>query len=70
MAEARHSSYSMTARYSHSRFYDLAAVVRALPIPTASPGPQPQVLAATGTEGRQFPLAQTLVRNRLFREIS
>jgi integrase len=34
---ARHSSYSMTARYSHSRFYDLAAAVQALPIPTIAP---------------------------------
>jgi integrase/recombinase XerC len=46
---ARHSSYAMTARYSHSRFYDLAAAVQALPIP--STGLQAEVLSATGTDG-------------------
>jgi len=50
---ARHSSYAMTARYSHSRFYDLAAAVQALPIPATAPGPDcdRQALHATGTDG-------------------
>jgi hypothetical protein len=47
---ARHSDYRMTARYSHSRFYDLAAAVQALPLPTTGPATEP--LAATGTDGR------------------
>jgi len=49
---ARHSSYSMTARYSHSRFYDLAAAVQSLPIPATGPGPDVdrQELRATGTD--------------------
>jgi integrase len=49
---ARHSSYTMTARYSHSRFYDLAAAVQGLPIPTGSPDADRQALRATGTDGR------------------
>jgi hypothetical protein len=47
---ARHSTYSLTSRYTHARFYDLAAAVQALPIPTAPAGPE--VLSATGTDGR------------------
>jgi hypothetical protein len=47
---ARHSSYAMTARYSHSRFYDLAAAVQTLAILTTEP--QAEVLSAPGTEGR------------------
>jgi site-specific recombinase XerC len=47
---ARHSTYALTSRYSHSRFYDLAAAVQGLPIPTA--GRAPQALPATGTDGR------------------
>src|SRR5262249_47678531 len=46
---ARHSSYSMTARYSHSNFYDLAAAVENLPIAVSES--QAEVLAATGTDG-------------------
>ncbi len=34
---ARHSTYALTARYSHSRLYDLAAAVHSLPIPTSPP---------------------------------
>lgn len=51
---ARHSSYSMTARYSHSHFYDLVAAVQSLPIPTVGPdGGQAEraALFATGTDG-------------------
>ena len=49
---ARHCSYAMTARYSHSRFYDLAAAVQALPIPAVGPtAPQVEILSATGTDG-------------------
>ncbi len=46
---ARHSTYALTSRYSHSRFYDLAAAVQSLPIPTT--GREAQTLAATGTDG-------------------
>jgi integrase/recombinase XerD len=48
---ARHSTYALTSRYSHSRFYDLAAAVQALPIPTAGPDLESQTLSATGTDG-------------------
>jgi integrase len=48
---ARHSSYAMTARYSHSRFYDLAAAVQALPLPLGGPAPQAETVSATGTDG-------------------
>jgi site-specific recombinase XerD len=57
---ARHSTYALTSRYSHSRFYDLAAAVQGLPIPTAGPGPESQTLAATGTDGRQKKLGLQL----------
>jgi integrase len=49
---ARHSTYSMTARYTHSRAYDLAAAVQGLPIPTDSPERTADTLAATGTDGK------------------
>lgn len=61
---ARHSTYTLTGRYTHSRFYDLAAAVQALPIPTAGPGSAPeadrQALRATETDGSfdQNPLMQ------------
>jgi integrase len=55
---ARHSTYAMTARYTHSRTYDLAAAVQLLPIPTA--GSEAQPLAATGTEGGQNSLGPFL----------
>ena len=45
---ARHSTYRLTERYSHSRGYHLAAAVDGLPIPT---GTRPRMLAATGTDG-------------------
>jgi integrase len=51
---ARHSTYAMTSRYTHSRFYDLAAAVQGLPIPTGRP--ESQALAATGTDGRPISL--------------
>ncbi len=44
---AGHSTYALTARYTHSRFYDLAAAVQSLPIPKT----ERVVLAATGTDG-------------------
>ena len=46
---ARHSTYALTSRYTHSKFYDLAAAVQGLPIPTS--GAKSITLAATGTEG-------------------
>ncbi len=49
---ARHSTYSMTSRYTHSRAYDLAAAVQALPIPTTASAPAAESLAATGTAGK------------------
>jgi len=49
---ARHSTYALTSRYSHSRFYDLAAAVQGLPIPTGKAGPGTEALAATGTDGK------------------
>ncbi len=49
---ARHSTYALTARYTHSRFYDLAAAVQGLPIPTGNPDRQAVALAPTGTDGR------------------
>jgi integrase/recombinase XerD len=57
---ARHSTYAMTSRYTHSRFYDLAAAVQALPIPTAAARQESQTLAATGTDGRQISLGPFL----------
>jgi site-specific recombinase XerD len=50
---ARHSTYALTGRYTHSRFYDLAAAVQGLPIRTTGPGPESdrQALRATGTDG-------------------
>lgn len=45
---ARHSSYALTSRYSHSRLYDLAAAVEGLPIPMT---PDREALRATGTDG-------------------
>jgi hypothetical protein len=59
---ARHSTYSMTARYTHSRAYDLAAAVQGLPIPTDSPERQTAVVAATGTDGKY--LGHSLARRR------
>src|SRR5262249_6365870 len=48
---AHHSSYAMTARYSHAQFNHLVAAVQSLPLPTSGPAPSP-ALAATGTDGR------------------
>jgi hypothetical protein len=47
---ARHSTYALTSRYTHSRCYDLAAAAQSLPIPTA--GAAVQALPATGTDRR------------------
>ena len=57
---ARHSTYALTSRYSHSRFYDLAAAVQSLPIPKTDLGPEALTLSATGTDGRHFPLSPNL----------
>ena len=57
---ARHSTYSLTARYTHSRFYDLAAAVQSLPILTAGAGREAPPLAATGTDGRARHLGPNL----------
>ncbi len=48
---ARHSTPTLTARYSHRRLYDLAGAVEKLPsiLPTAASTTEP--LAATGTDG-------------------
>ncbi len=51
---ARHSTYALTSRYSHSKFYDLSAAVNGLSIPTTTSetaGPQSQTMIATGTHG-------------------
>ena len=48
---ARHSTYALTARYTHSRFYDLAAAVQSLPIPIGDLQAEGQKLRATGTDG-------------------
>src|SRR5262249_61280950 len=48
---ARHSMYALTSRYSHSRFYDLAAAVQSLLIPTGTSDREAGTLAATGTDG-------------------
>jgi hypothetical protein len=74
---ARHSTHALTSRYTHSRFYDLAAADRSLPIPTGAPHGEAGALAATGTEGsgKQWEtgpktLAQILARDRLLWAIS
>ena len=56
---ARHSTYALTSKYSHSRFYDLSAAVQSLPIPTTT-RPEGEALAATGTDGRQISLGPFL----------
>ena len=48
---ARHSTYALTGRYTHSHLYDLAAAVNGLPSIVASGGDH-QTLAATGTDGK------------------
>ena len=57
---ARHSTYALTSRYSHSRFYDLAGAVQSLPIPTVPSDRQTEPLVATGTDGRQISLGPFL----------
>jgi hypothetical protein len=59
---ARHSTYSLTARYTHSRFYDLAAAVQSLPIPTRPAEREREVLSATRTEGRSV-VGETALKN-------
>src|SRR5713101_2602674 len=53
---ARHSTYALTSRYSHSRLYDLAAAVDALPIPTR-PDREAATLVATGTDNELYTIA-------------
>jgi integrase len=48
---ARHSTYALTGRYTHSRFYDLSAAVQGLPILTGGPEAEAPALRATGTDG-------------------
>lgn len=48
---ARHSTYALTGRYTHSRLYDLAAAVNGLPS-FAPAGSEAPPLAATGTDGK------------------
>jgi site-specific recombinase XerD len=58
---ARHSTYALTGRYTHSRLYDLAAAVNALP--NMLPKSPEEDLAATGTDGKKLgpkTLAHTL----------
>jgi hypothetical protein len=59
---ARHSTYNLTGRYTHSRAYDLATAVQSLAIPfsTQSPDRQAGRLAATGTDGIQKNLGPNL----------
>jgi len=52
---ARHSTYALTGRYTHSHLYDLAAAVNGLPSIIAG-GNAPQALAATGTDGKSLGL--------------
>jgi integrase len=52
---ARHSTYALTGRYTHSRFYDLSAAVQTLPIRTNGPDAEHQILRATGTDGGSGP---------------
>ena len=56
---ARHSTYALTSKYSHSRFYDLSAAVQSLPIPTKT-RPNGEALSATGTDGRPISLGPCL----------
>lgn len=50
---ARHSTYTLTGRYTHARFHDLAAVVDAMPsiLGTTAERAREDV-AATGTDGK------------------
>jgi integrase len=52
---ARHSTYALTGRYTHARFYDLSAAVQTLPISMTGPTPTAGELPATGTDGRADP---------------
>jgi hypothetical protein len=68
---ARHSTYTLTSRYTHSTLYDLGQAVQAHPSMVQCKNAQ--ILAATGTEGRKTlaqSLAQTLGREGGFRGIS
>ncbi len=51
---ARHSTYALTGRYTHARFYDLAAAVQSLPIPTSTVDRETAMLVATGTDGKNL----------------
>ena len=52
---ARHSTYALTGRYTHSHLYDLAAAVNGLPS-IITGGREAQALAATGTDGNSLGL--------------
>ena len=70
---ARHSTYALTGRYTHARFYDLSAAVQTLPISMTGPTPTAGELPATGTDGRADPsknLAPNLGPQRPIRGIS
>jgi hypothetical protein len=61
---ARHSTYSMTARYTHSRAYDLVAAVQGLPIPAGNRAKKPA--SPPPPARKENTLAQTLARRRQF----
>jgi hypothetical protein len=53
---ARHSSPTLTARYSHPRLNDMASAAEKLPrFLTGKPDGQAHVLRATGTDGKHAP---------------
>ena len=62
---ARHSTYALTSRYTHSRFYDLAAAVQGLPIPTSGTGNHNHGRHGDGGTAKKS-LAHSLAHNRLF----
>jgi len=67
---ARHSTPTLTiGRYSHARLHDLTAALDALPDlqPTAT-DPQPQVMAATGTDGKAAEVMRGQMRGQYNRK--
>src|SRR5579862_5857913 len=52
---ARHSTYALTARYTHSRFYDLAAAGQGLQLPISGTAKaESELLRMTGTDGKSL----------------
>jgi integrase len=50
---ARHSTYALTGKYTHSKFYDCAAAVQGLPIQlSGGPSIEAGAVRATGTDGK------------------